>query len=86
MASVRFPFRTRVQLKGPNGDPMCGTVNNMFYRQRTDQKLMPVFGGAADNTSSTPQELFRALIVYEVMTDMPGAASVIANESDLSSA
>lgn len=82
MANVRFPFRSRVQLKGPNGDPVRGTINNMFYRQK-NQKLVPVFGGAADNTSRTPQELLRALIVYEVMTDTPDAASVIANEADL---
>ena len=84
MASAQFPFCSRVQLKGPNGDFVRGTVNNIFYRQRTGQKLVPVFGGAADNTSSTPRDLLRALIVYEVITDTLEAASVIVDESDLS--
>jgi hypothetical protein len=84
MPTAWYAFRTRVYFLQPDGKSAQCTVNRIFYRRQTDQQLVPVFGGEADNTSCALPELRNAPIVYELTHDASGNQTFLADELHVS--
>lgn len=87
MPISRFAFRAPVRLAQPNGGSHLYTVSRIFFRRQTDQKLVPVYGGEADNTAHMPPGLRDASVVYELTRETQDAQkfqTVLAEESNMS--